>query len=77
MKSFNINLRFFFSFADLNKENNEKTSETVFVREYLSNCGLPSYILESLCKIGSDAVRSLERMYFDKESGGYIWIERK
>lgn len=68
---------FCFLHLDLNKENKEKTAETVFGRENLSDCGLPPYLLESLCRIGNDAVRAIERMYFDKESGGYIWSEKK
>lgn len=62
--------------ADLNKENKQGTAETVFGRENLSDCGLPPYILEALCRVTTDAARSLERMYFDKESGGYIWSEK-
>lgn len=62
-----------FQFSDSNKENKEVTVETIFGRELLSDCGLPSYILESLCRVTSDATRSFERMYFDRNSGGYIW----
>lgn len=62
---------------DLNKENKEKTAETVFGRENLSDSGLPTYLLQSLCRIGNDAVRTIERIYFDKESGGYIWSQKK
>lgn len=63
--------------VDLNKENKGVTAETVFGRENLSDCGLSSCLLESLCRVGNDAVRTIERMYFDKESGGYIWSEKK
>ncbi|XP_031620143.1 protein downstream neighbor of son homolog [Contarinia nasturtii] len=62
---------------DLNKENKEVTTETVFGRENLSDCGLPSSLLQPLCRVSNDAVRVVERMYFDKESGGYIWSEKK
>lgn len=50
-------------------------SETVFAQEK-SSCGFTSNILQSLCRNKSDAVRSLERMYYDKAAGGYIWVER-
>lgn len=62
--------------VDLNKENMMEGSETVFAQESLSNCGFTSTILQSLCRNKSDAVRSLERMYYDKAAGGYIWVER-
>lgn len=62
--------------ADLNKENVKGSGETVFAQESLSNCGLSSGILQSFCRNKSDAVRSLERMYYDKQAGGYIWVER-
>lgn len=62
-----------FSIADLNKENERATAENVFGRENLSDCGMPSKILESLCRLGPDSVRSLERMCYNKDSGGYTW----
>lgn len=65
-----------FAILDLNKENKEKAAEIVFGRENLSDCGLPSYLLESMCRVGNDAVRTIERLYYDKESGGYIWSEK-
>lgn len=62
-----------FSIADLNKENEQATAENVFGRENLSDCGMPSKILESLCRLGPDSVRCLERMCYNKDSGGYTW----
>lgn len=49
------------------------SSDNVFGRENLSDCGLPAAILEAMCRTGGDAVRCLERMCFNKEVGGYTW----
>ncbi|CAD7082457.1 unnamed protein product [Hermetia illucens] len=53
------------------KEN--KTSDQVFGKENLSDCGLQSKILDSMCRVGTDAVDIIERMCYCKEQGGYSW----
>ncbi|KAJ6642753.1 Protein downstream neighbor of son like [Pseudolycoriella hygida] len=48
-------------------------SDQVFGQRNLSDCGLPYPILETLCRVSNDAVRNIERMCYNKESGGYTW----
>lgn len=62
-----------FDQIDLSKDNRDAISGNVFGRENLSDCGMQPKILEDLCRISPDSVRTLERMCFDKKQGGYTW----
>uniref|UniRef100_A0A336LZX7 CSON012986 protein n=1 Tax=Culicoides sonorensis TaxID=179676 RepID=A0A336LZX7_CULSO len=58
---------------NLNKENAQGSgSDLVFGRENLSDCGMPSYILESMCRTSSDSIKTLDKMWYVKELGGFL-----
>lgn len=50
-----------------------ETSDQVFGKENLSDCGLQPDITDAMCRVGKDAVNIMDRMCYSKELGGYTW----
>lgn len=55
-----------------NLDNSQSFADHVFGRENLSDCGISNEILESMCRVDLDAVNIIEKLQFNKESGGFI-----
>ncbi|XP_063699934.1 protein downstream neighbor of son homolog [Culicoides brevitarsis] len=59
---------------DMDKENAKASqSDMVFGRENLSDCGLATHIVEAMCRTTPQAIQSLDKMWFVKEQGGYLY----
>ncbi|XP_061391560.1 protein downstream neighbor of son homolog [Musca vetustissima] len=50
----------------------ENAAGQVFGKENLSDCGLQPYVVENMCRTGTQAVTILERVCYDKEYG-FAW----
>uniref|UniRef100_A0A1I8PHZ6 Protein downstream neighbor of son homolog n=2 Tax=Stomoxys calcitrans TaxID=35570 RepID=A0A1I8PHZ6_STOCA len=55
-----------------NNGGEDNAAGQVFGKENLSDCGLQAYVVENMCRTGSQAVTLLERVCYDKEYG-YAW----
>lgn len=53
-------------------DTSQARADHVFGRENLSDCGMSNEILESMCRVGPEAVNILERLKFERENGGFI-----
>ncbi|XP_055608142.1 protein downstream neighbor of son homolog [Uranotaenia lowii] len=59
---------------DADKENAATAiGDQVLWKENLSDSGLSEHILETMCRASKDSVKDLERMVYNKDSGGYTW----
>lgn len=59
---------------DLDKENLRATaSDLVFGRENLSDCGIPTYIVEAMCRTKPQSIQSLDKMWYVKDQGGFLY----
>lgn len=58
---------------NLNKENLRSTSDLVFGRENLSDCGLPAYIVEAMCRTTPKSVQTLDKITYHEEQGGFLY----
>lgn len=55
-------------------DSSQALADHVFGRENLTDCGMENDILESMCRVGGDAVNILERLEFKRNNGGYTWF---
>jgi protein downstream neighbor of Son len=57
-----------------NLDTSQSHADHVFGRENLTGTsGLPSYVLDAMCKVEANAVNFLERLQFSREKGGFTF----